>query len=378
MKPTVFDRLCLRLGRAGVLLAAVLAPLCLAELAARLLHEPQPVRRIYDPFAYRIPEPLLVDEFTRHDGERIVIRLNELGMRGPSIAEPLSPDALTVVFLGGSTTENYAYPREETFPELIGKRISERLGRPVRVLNAGASAATTSVSLARLQHQVLDLEPTLVVVMHGINELFYGFHPGFRRDGRHLPRPPEAGALPRSYFWDWIRHRLARRGDPPPAGRRIRIDDYRDFPALEVFARNLRSMAAVATTHGIPILFLSQPTMYRDEPQPGDEARLRWARQRLDGTTASPAITSLARGMRAFNEVTLTAPPAAGGRTFDLAARIPRSFDLIFDDCHYTRAGNRRVAAELSPMIERILRQASPVAEPVPDEGRHPLPAKGE
>ncbi|MEM7582486.1 MAG: GDSL-type esterase/lipase family protein, partial [Acidobacteriota bacterium] len=189
-----FDRLCLGLGRAAILAVIVLLPLAIAEGAARLLHAPEPIRRVYDPYAYRIPQPLLVDTFQTTPGETldsepVTVRLNELGMRGPRLDEPTPADGLTLVFLGGSTTENYKFPRTETFPELIGQRVAAELGRPVRVFNAGMSAGTTATSLARLQHQVLDLEPSLIVVMHSINDLIFGFHPEYRPDGRHLTRP---------------------------------------------------------------------------------------------------------------------------------------------------------------------------------------------
>jgi lysophospholipase L1-like esterase len=353
---TSFDRLCLRLGRAAVVAAVALAPLVLAEAAARLLHDPPPIRRVWDPFAYRIPQPLLVDEFEGLDGERVTVRLNELGMRGPSIADPVSADALTVVFLGGSTTENYAFDRRDTFPELIGAEVEADLGRPLRIFNAGASAATTSVSLGRLQHQALDLEPALIVVMHAVNDLVGGFHPGFRRDGRHLPRPALAGRMPRSYLVDWLRRRRARQVDHP--SRRVAFDAWDDFAALAVFERNLRSMAAVAEAAGVPVLFLTQATMYREDPQPGDEERLLMAARWFDELTIHPDVPSLARGMRAFNAVTLRVAAETGAHAFDLASSLPQSTELIYDDCHFTREGNRRVAAELRPVVEDVLRKA--------------------
>jgi len=354
VEPTGFDRLCLRLGRAAVLAAIVLVPLGLAEGAARLFYDPAPIRRVYDPFAYRIPQPGLVETFESPAGGRVTIRFNELGMRGPSLREPLPADALTLVFLGGSTTENYHLALSETFPELVGRELGRRLGRPVRVLNAGMSAATSSVSLARLQHQVLDLEPTLVVVMHAINDLLSGFHPRFRRDGRHLPRPALAGTRPRSYLLDWLRRRSA--ATSSKSSQRVRYDAWEDFPALAVFARNLRSMAAIAAAHGIPILFLTQATAYTDEPPPGEEERLQMADRMLGGMTTPPDVPSLARGMRAFNAAVMALPASPGVRTFDLAGRLPRSADLIFDECHLTREGNRRVAAELTAVIEEMLR----------------------
>ncbi len=358
MEPNAFDRLCLRLGRGMTLLILVLLPIVLAEGAARWFHQPAPIRRVYDPYAYRIPQPGLVDSFKTLDGEPMTVRLNELGMRGPSIEDLLPAGGLTLVFLGGSTTENYAFPREQTFPELIGQRLAAELSRSVQVFNAGMSAATTSTSLARLQHQVLDLEPSLIVVMHGINDLVFGFHPRFRTDGRHLIRPPVAGHLPRSFLWDWIRLRRERytAENPPQPGAGRRINSYEDFPALRVFERNLRSMAAVASAHRIPIVFLTQATRYSADPQPAEAERFRLASAVAAHGATPPDIPSLARGMTAFNAVVMDLETDPWVHTHDLAAKLPRSRELIYDECHFTRAGNLHIADQLTPVVSSMLR----------------------
>lgn len=346
------------MGRAAAVAGVAALALLLTEGLARLFHEPPPVRRVYDPFAYKIPQPGLVDSFVGRDGERVTIRLNELGMRGPPV-DAAAPGALKVVFLGGSTTENYAYEREATFPELIGRRLRPSLG-PVAVWNAGMSGATSGASLGRLQHQVLDLEPDLVVVLHAINDLIWGFHPAFRTDGRHLPRPPTAGARPRCYLLDWLRQRrpiesLRARRRAPAADFELR--GFADFPARRVFARNLRSMAAVARAHGVPIVFVTQPTMYSATPAEGDAERFVMTRP-LAGTGRVPDVATLARGMRAMNETTREAAARFddGVRLVDLATLLPRTWDLFDDECHFSRLGNERVAAELAPAIESALR----------------------
>ncbi len=357
-----FDRWCLRLGRLTVLMTLLVVPIVLAEAVARWLHQPVPIRRVYDPYAYRIPQPLLVDQFDTLDGEPMTVRLNELGMRGPSIEEPQPDDGLTVVFLGGSTTENYAFPHQQTFPVLVGQHVAAELGRPVRVFNAGMSAATTGTSLARLQHQVLDLEPSLIVLMHGINDLVFGFHPAFRTDGRHLIRPPTAGHQPRSFLWDWVRQRRerTRAANPLPKGAERRFEAYESFPALRVFERNLQSMAAIARGHRIPIVFLTQATLYRADPQPDDPERFRLASAVAAHGGIPPDIPSLALGMAAFNAVVLDLETDSWVQTHDLAASLPRTRELIYDECHFTRVGNSKVAVELAPVLSSILSSASP------------------
>jgi lysophospholipase L1-like esterase len=344
--------------RAGQWLGIGLLSLLLAEAGARVLHTPEPVRRVYDPYAYRIPAPGLYDAFRGREGEPVEVRLNELGMRGPSIAQPAEPDALTLVFLGGSSTENYAYPDPDTFPAQVGAEMQRRLGRPVRVFNAGMSAATSGTTLGRLQHQVLDLRPDLVVVMDGVNDLLEGFRKGYRRDGRHLRRPSLADERPRSYLLDWVRQAMGPRVPAaPPAGQKERRTEYADFPARQVFARNLRSVAGIVEAHGLDVLFLTQPTMYTDVADPAEASRFVLSAALGPEAEAYPDVPSLAAGMRAFNGAVLELPRSSHVHVFDLAARLPRSFDLVYDDCHFTRAGNRRVAAELGDPVEELLRK---------------------
>jgi lysophospholipase L1-like esterase len=343
--------------RVGEALGVLCFSLLLAEGAARLLHAPDPVRRVYDPFAYRIPAPGLRDSFRNREGDSIEVVLNELGMRGPSVSTPVPEGTLTLVFLGGSSTENYAYNEPDTFPFRTGQALAARLGRPVRALNAGMSAATSGTNLGRLQHQVLDLRPDLVVVMDGINDLLDGFHRSYRRDGRHLERPPLQGQRPRSYLYDWLRQAWRPRRPPSPRPEReIRVTDYEAFPARQVFARNLLSMSAVAQAHGIEILFLTQGTMYRDDPDPSQRDRFVMSAALGDKADRYPDLPSLAAGMRAFNAAVLALPQGGRIHVFDLASRLPRSWELFYDDCHLTKAGNRRVTEELVPVIEESLR----------------------
>ena len=343
--------------RAAQVLGVPLLSLLLAEAGARVLHAPEPVRRVYDPFAYRIPAPGLRDSFRNREGETVQVRLNELGMRGPSVTAPVPEGAATLVFLGGSATENYAYNDPDTFPVQAGEALAARLARPVRVFNAGMSAATSGTSLARLQHQVLDLRPELVIVMDGINDLLDGFHRAYRRDGRHLERPPTAGARPRSYLYDWLRQAwLPRRPPRPRPDQEVRVTDYGAFPARQVFARNLLSMSAVAAAHGVDILFLTQGTMYREDPDPADRERFVMSAALADKADAYPDVPSLAAGMRAFNAVVLALPQDGRVHVLDLAAFLPQTWDVFYDDCHLTKSGNRRVAAELVPPLEGMLR----------------------
>ena len=347
------------------------AMLGMAELGARLLHEPAPLRRVYDPFAHRIPQPGLVERFrvTNDEDEWVSFELNELGMRGPAVSEPPPAGGLTLVFLGGSTTENYRFNDEDTFPVLVGGTLARRIKQRVRVFNAGMSGGTTAHSLARLQHQVLDLQPDLIVVQHAINDLLSGFHPGYRKDQRHLPRA-EMSRSDRLYVLSWLRRGRARSDfatgvpygvlqSPVRVERTRSVLRYDDFPALAVFRRNLLSMAAVAAAHDIPILFLTQASMYAaDIPAAEKARRFVMIRSLTDVGATPPDVESLARGMDAFNGAVRNLPQTSLVAVHDLARRIDLTTELFYDDCHLTREGNRRVWHLLSPAVADIVLEA--------------------
>jgi hypothetical protein len=119
-------------------------------------------------------------------------------------------------------------------------------------------------------------------------------------------------------------------------------------------------MAAVAEAHGAAILFVTQPTTYRDAPSEDDLRRYYLTESLLDLGVAPPDVPSLAAGMRAFNAATLALPRSERVGVFDLAARVPRTYDLFIDECHLTEAGNRRVADELvEPMVALLRAQTA-------------------
>jgi lysophospholipase L1-like esterase len=355
-------------GRGALILAVLLMLLGGLELLARLLYQPPQPRRVYDPYCYQIPRPLLIERFkvSNDTDQWITIRMNERGMRGPRVSSE-AEGALTLAFLGGSVTENYRYNDQDTFPVLVGQEIEGEFGLPVRVFNAGMSGGTTFHSLARLQHQVLDLKPDLVVVQHAVNDLVGGFHPRWRPDGRHLWRP-KASNRPISYLLSRIRQ--GRPNDdfttdvpyapldrPRPPTEKCSVEDFSGFPALATFERNLRSMAGVARIHRVPILFLTQGSMYGAEVDPTDkDERLIMTRVLIKHGVLPPDFPSLARGMITFNQRTLALPETGYSYTLDLASQLPMKWEVFYDDVHLTQQGNILVARAIAPVAAAILR----------------------
>jgi lysophospholipase L1-like esterase len=77
-------------------------------------------------------------------------------------------EAVTLATIGGSITTGYAAqpPREKGWAALLAKS----LGPQVKLVNAGVSGTDSAAGVQRLQAQVLDKSPDLVVVEFGVND----------------------------------------------------------------------------------------------------------------------------------------------------------------------------------------------------------------
>jgi lysophospholipase L1-like esterase len=77
-------------------------------------------------------------------------------------------ERVTVAAIGGSITTGYAAqpPRERGWAALLAKS----LGPQVKLVNAGVSGTDSAAALHRLQAQVLDAEPDLVITEFGVND----------------------------------------------------------------------------------------------------------------------------------------------------------------------------------------------------------------
>jgi len=81
------------------------------------------------------------------------------------------PTGTTVVCFGDSLTAGVGAEPDQSYPDQLERRI----GRPV--VNAGVSGDTTGSALLRLERDVLDRDPRVVLITLGGNDLMQGVPP---------------------------------------------------------------------------------------------------------------------------------------------------------------------------------------------------------
>ena len=119
----------------------------------------------YSPHRYLgyYPTPNYVKGKNRH---------NSLGYRGEEIRIPKPAGQFRIVTLGGSTTytgnvDDY----KKSYPYLLEKYLRRKGQRNVTVVNAGADAWSSWESLINFELRVLDLDPDMIIVYHGLNDI---------------------------------------------------------------------------------------------------------------------------------------------------------------------------------------------------------------
>jgi lysophospholipase L1-like esterase len=349
-------------GRFALALTAVLAVALVVELAARaIVPAPLPMLGRYDSGISYTPG-FSCDRISLDSPPvRFRFEVDALGFRGKRLASAAkAPGTYRIFFLGASTTENAFFPEERTFPGLVEAALDEKLkGSPrIEVANAGVAGMTTARVLDTLVHRVLPLEPDLVVVLEGHNELCLALDPKWEPGRLGEPEPP-----PTFRSWlagssrvvalldDWdLRRRMAvdkhgwyakrareRHSKPfvaPPT------DPLRGVPA---FAADLHRVAVLCSDAGVPCVLMTQPSLYKDRLAPEEEAALITGA----GTTPNLEARELKRALDAYNDAIRRVARDDGARVVDLAREVPADLEHFLDDVHFTARGNEAVAASV-------------------------------
>lgn len=116
---------------------------------------------------------------------------NQIGWRGPPIAEPRMPSTMRIVFVGASTTVD-AHHLPFSYPEYIDHWLklwarSKKLDLRFEALNAGRESIASQDIAEVVRQEVLPLRPDLVVYYEGHNQFWLpSVIPSLPRDGTIL------------------------------------------------------------------------------------------------------------------------------------------------------------------------------------------------
>ncbi len=351
----------------GVLLGGCLVALAVLEVLLRV-YNPLEIRFRPDRIVLPVNKRYIfsnVDKFTKLPPTTKHTK-NSLGFRGAPPPRDFR-DYLTIITIGGSTTECFYLSDGRTWPDLLGQNLSREFNR-VWVNNAGLDGATTYRHLILMEDYVVKLRPKVVLFLVGINEVGAGDleaaarHPGhdLRQMWRALLYRSEVYALGQNlsrYFMAQSRGlhhteidlRKAGTLDHLPAGAASRmLQDYQTN-SLPFFAQRLEKLIKVCRDHGIEPVLITQPTLYGPgvDPVTGvDLEAIKIGEQ--NGRFLFQAIDL-------YNGVTRQVAQKNGALLIDLARELPRNSAYYYDYLHYTEPGAEVVAGVVARDLEPFL-----------------------
>lgn len=128
------------------------------------------VQPSYDTFVTLRPHAR-VEAVNDETARPVPIRINSFGCRGAEPVIPKPTGTYRVLCLGDDTTFARELPEHETYTELVRARLQERTELTVEVLNAGLPDGCPLTSLLRLRHDLLTLQPDLVLLHFDLSDL---------------------------------------------------------------------------------------------------------------------------------------------------------------------------------------------------------------
>lgn len=172
---------------------------------------------------------------------------NSLGLRSPEVR---ADGSVRVLALGDSCTWGWAVRQDQSYPAELQRQLDERdSAARFQVINAGVPGYTSYQGLEYLRNRGLALDPAIVIIAYGFNDLFEtGDIEEQLRTLRASPRVfwIESNLQQVSSFYRWMRWRA----DAVPMGSSARV-------TVEKHRRNLDEMIRLARAHGADVILLS-------------------------------------------------------------------------------------------------------------------------
>lgn len=380
--------------RPGVLLLLVAWLLFLALLAVLTLGGAEVGLRVRrDRIAAHLPDPPPVDgrfqsdrllaytnkpniNYTSESRRHLTFHYsnNSLGLRGDETGRTPAPGTQRVIVVGGSTVYGALDDQTDTLPVELEQILRERYGATVEVLNAGVPGYESLREAAYTKADLLDLQPDVVVVMDGLNDVFYGSLEEWPSqiaedqlriigDGR-LPElsqtidqtmfphgliEHQATMLARTARMEFFPLVLHRSSPPAPRIANERVEDLH-AAAVGRIVEYARSQGARTVAALQPLLVLGSKPLSDDE----EEA------VRHEDYWDPEGWPAIARVMYPRMDTTTRADvEAAGGRYIDLRHAFDKETGTAYaeDVAHYTGLGNQRLAEALAPTVMELLQQ---------------------
>jgi hypothetical protein len=285
--------------------------------------------------------------------------INSLGFRSKELIEPKPPEVFRVFILGGSTVEG-GLNDQWAIDTYLGQDL-KKYYQGVEVINSGIVGYTSKEELALLQTRILDLQPDVVVIFDGRNDLYYSImengspyyscknvldklinYPTFYSLSTNLARflTKKSAAITRTFRFCFRQKQQA------VYPHKVKFKDL----AIATYVSNLRLLKAALEINGIKGIIAFQPTLgyAKDNVTAYEKSVASYLQdeEKSDWLSQIPLVwPQVGRQVAAIAD-------SGPVRTYDLTRVFEQTRETAYiDSVHYTPLGCQIIASRLSEII---------------------------
>ena len=337
--------------------------------------------RIYDPFKFRIKADRIILPVNQKEtifndinpklDKVITVTRNSLGFRGPELTGTNSQQ-LSIVAVGGSTTECHFLSDGKTWPFLLGKYLEQDTIN-AWVNNAGLDGHSTFGHQILLNDHIKKLKPKIVIFLTGVNDIENEGPSFFDKLNTRNAYPDLLHYLYNNSEVINVVVNISRgarakkmnnttQQSKPPGifGDLIMSHEQigerltRQGKFLKGYGDRLAALIDTCKQNNILPVFLTQPSLYGNGTDSVTGVNLATAKveEGMNGELLSDIL-------RLYNDRIKDVCRGRSAPVIDLAAMMPKNSLYYYDQTHYTNEGADMVAKIVEQKMKDIL------------EGRH-------
>lgn len=306
------------------------------------------------------------------------IHINNYGFRHNDDINP-ERDEFSIYAIGGSTTQGYDYPYEESWCQVVEKKLENHTNKPINVYNGGTAGAAMFDHIALLQNRVVHLDPDMVILFSGINDLnvLLGDNNLHRFDDIH--ESSELVNWPKLLLGKSAIFRLAhnarkkfrsntpllkdipeREHRPIPDSMPIQFSDHllpplmteqlplgkHDSVDFEYYKKMVTSFVGICKANDIPLVLMTQPTTWTSK----DTTLLKYHWMHKNKEFKFPKEFMQGSMDKMNGDVTKIASTHEVP-VIPLDQQMPKTGEYFYDDCHFTPKGSVFVGETVAQYI---------------------------
>jgi hypothetical protein len=250
--------------------------------------------------------------------------------------KPLQEGQFSIMCLGGSTTE-FKDSAGKGWPERVEEILQRHFeNENIKVYNEGRQWYTTLHSLINYEVNLRQYKPDVLIVMHTINDLLhnadfcYFSYGSFREDYGHFYGPITKTIKHQGLQNFFVEHFRYFWYHKPR-----RVIEQEIFPGEIPFERNLHTLIDLAEKDLSTIVFMTQPSLYKNDITKDERAALYMLNYEAIGPDRKWSYNSAFNGFERYHAIVRNIAKNRGIILIDLEKRIPKSLEYFSDDVHY-------------------------------------------